>query len=637
MRRFAVSLTWKMTAFFALFGLFVSYLGIVLYGTQATTYAISSAESAIRSAAAEFLPDRSDAFVRKLEAGNSPQLSSELALIQQASLGSAKIRSISIRLRPAIGNGRWNAASIDENGRLELLPLPPNESADMERGLSRKLEPHLFLGAADRIAVYIDLSRPGDEWTFVIKILMDRSSVFGGIAASLPLFLLLSVVWILFCVLFSQYLGRRISRPVLDLVAWAKDDGAVIPLNVLARGDEIGDLSRALFSMHSEIEDEKRELADRAHALSSMGRIDRAVLARSDRAVLFGSVLSSVLDYAPSCLAAIIVRDPDGGGFDVVAAKFADTEEPGAVRLPPGEARPILGFIPDASLPSSLLVRYADCFEVPLEELGTATFEPLGVTFDKGLSLANLPFTVPGFYSGSLVLLRKTGSGPDLPRLKPLADQVGVALNNLEAREESQTTWLAVVRSLVRAVDAKSAWTRGHSERVAALSTAMGQRLCMETRELSRLEIAAVLHDVGKIGVPEALLDKPGRLDEAEMALIRKHPTVGADIVEGLPTYEDVRVAILYHHERWDGSGYPEGLSGEAIPLTARIIALSDVYDAITDDRPYRKGMPAADAREFMHSGSGTLFDPALVRIFLEMLDSGEVEAARSKDMGKMA
>jgi HD-GYP domain-containing protein (c-di-GMP phosphodiesterase class II) len=145
----------------------------------------------------------------------------------------------------------------------------------------------------------------------------------------------------------------------------------------------------------------------------------------------------------------------------------------------------------------------------------------------------------------------------------------------------------------------------------------------MDRKEFRRLEIAAVLHDVGKIGVSELILDKPGKLDESEMECIRRHPVVGASIVEDVPSYAEVRSAILYHHERWDGSGYPEGLVGEAIPIAARIISLADVWDAITDERPYRKGMNTEQARAFMASGAGTMFDPKLLRIFFEVLDEG--------------
>jgi HD-GYP domain-containing protein (c-di-GMP phosphodiesterase class II) len=235
-----------------------------------------------------------------------------------------------------------------------------------------------------------------------------------------------------------------------------------------------------------------------------------------------------------------------------------------------------------------------------------------------GLRFVNLPFAASHLYDGSLVLVREAG-GADFRRLTPLADQVGVALKDLEARESKSRSWMALVRSLVQAVDAKSAWTRGHSERVAATATALGKKLLMSEVELARLERAAVLHDVGKIGVPETILDKPASLTDEEMALVRRHPAMGAEILGELPDaeYAGLREAVLYHHERWDGSGYPEGLKGEAIPLAARIIAIADVYDAITADRPYRAGMAEAEARAFIAAGAGSLFDPQLARIFL--------------------
>lgn len=466
---------------------------------------------------------------------------------------------------------------------------------------------------------------------------------------------LLYVVGILVGLLLSIHLafvfGHRLSRPVVALAAWAQNRRSHgLPPRDLSRGDEFGDLARALYSMNKEIDAEKRELEDRAHALEAMNRIDKAVLKSGTRAVLLDQVMDAVLDYSPSRAIGIVVRDPDGGGFDVVAGRRMRLEKPlnGVSRgdcppelspespdLPvpssPSGPRPVyealpLGFLPDAAFPESLLIRYSDSFEVGLGDLGPEILEHFGPSssdpMNGKLRLACLPFSAEGRYAGSLILVRRAG-GPGLSRLKLLADQVGVALKDLETREEGRQNWLAVVRSLVRAVDAKSTWTKGHSDRVATLSTAVGRRLLMEGRELDLLEISAILHDVGKIGIPESVLDKPGKLTEEEMTVIRRHPRVGAEIVEDLPAYAGVRSSILYHHERWDGSGYPEGLRGEEIPLGARIIAISDVYDAITDERPYRKGMEADEARSFIADGAGSLFDPRLVRIFLEMLREG--------------
>jgi HD-GYP domain-containing protein (c-di-GMP phosphodiesterase class II) len=424
--------------------------------------------------------------------------------------------------------------------------------------------------------------------------------------------------WLGLCLMLAQVFGRHIARPVAELAAWASEGGGKLPSHSLGRGDELGALARALFSLREEIESERSELADRTRALEAMNRIDRSVLDSPSRSALLGQVLDAITDYSRAEAAAIMVRDPDGGGFDLVASKgFSGLSGPSA-----------LGFLPDEDFPEALLIRYSDCYEVDLASLGPAMLEDLGLSGKTmtGLKAANLPFEVHGYYSGTVLLLRAAG-GPDLARVRLLADQAGVALRDLEAREEGQRNWLAVVRSLVRAMDAKSAWTRGHSERVAALTAAMGRRLLMDKRELDLLDIASVLHDIGKIGVPEAILEKPGKLTEEEMGLVRRHAAVGAGIIEDLPAYAEVREAILHHHERWDGSGYPEGLVGEAIPLAARIIALADVHDALTDERPYRRGMAPSAARDIIQAGSGSLFDPRLVRIFMEVLAEGEASA----------
>jgi len=268
----------------------------------------------------------------------------------------------------------------------------------------------------------------------------------------------------------------------------------------LSRGDEFGDLARALYAMSNEIDAEKRELEDRARALEAMNRIDKAVLRSGSRAVLLDQVMDAVLDYSPARAIAIVVRDPDGGGFNVVAGRRFRLGKP-VNRASLGDCPPNssylpafsglasdyevlpLGFLPDTAFPESLLIRYSDSFEVGLGELGPeilAHFTPLaGDPGTMQLRLACLPFSAEGRYSGSLILVRDAG-GPAISRLKLLADQTGVALKDLETREEGRQNWLAVVRSLVRAVDAKSKWTKGHSDRVATLSTAVGRRLLME-------------------------------------------------------------------------------------------------------------------------------------------------------------
>ena len=586
MRRFYVSLAWKMTASFAIFGLLVSYLGIVIYGTRMTSGIVSSLGLALNTTVSQFLPDRSEAFLSHLMKGGEEKLSGALGTIAQTSLAAGDSLSFALRFRNHDIPGTWYEIRSRGEDEFYLAPIDPTESSRIESFVhsSNAISAPLFSGFKDRIVFFIDLSRPGDYWLVAAKVDFLRESIFSELKRHSVLFISASLIWLGLCLFLSQYLGRRLAKPVLELSGWARDRGIGLPAKALKRRDEVGALARSLSSMHIEIEDEKRELEDRALALESMNRIDRAVLAGGPRRLLLDQVLSAVLDYSPDLYAAVVVRDPEGGGFDVAAGKGS---QPEAFRASDPSRYPF--FVIDSEIPESLLIRFADPFEVELAELGPNLLSALGLEAKPGLRFANLPFQVPGFYAGSLVLIRKEG-GADLARLKLLADQTGVALKDVEVREDNERNWLAMVRSLVRAVDAKSAWTRGHSERVANLSKLMGKRLFMEKDELDILEKTAVLHDVGKIGVPESILDKPGRLEAAEMEIVRRHPVIGAGIVEDIPAFIEVREGILYHHERWDGTGYPEGLSGEGIPMSARIIAIADVFDAITDDRPYRRG-----------------------------------------------
>ncbi|MBL8966005.1 MAG: HD domain-containing protein [Spirochaetaceae bacterium] len=608
MKRRTFNLAGRAIVAFTLFGVLAAYLGMVLVGTQATASLVSTLELFFRETASQFLPARDEGMLRSLQERPNPQASAFFESAMRTSAASDRIETFSLRLRRASEPGVWWRPSLGRDGRLVLEPLPLREAAAIGRALSPgvHLRPRAFLGARDSLKVYLDLSRPDDEWLLAAELTLRRDGAFAGLKGNFAFMMAAFGLWILVTLAVSLFVGRRMAAPVKELAAWARGELGPISRSRLARRDEIGDLSRALTTMRGELEAERASLDDRARAMEAMNRIDRAVLSGVARDELLDRVLAAAESYAGAAVVGLAVRDPDGGGFEIVALRAA------------GERAAERGLVPDSVLPERVLIRFSDVFELPARELGAEALGLFEIGDHERLNFANLPFGATGLYGGSLFLFRD-GERPSLDRLTLLADQAGVALKHLADREARERSWLAVVRSLTRAVDAKSAWTRGHSERVAKSALLLGRRLLMGTRELADLEVAAVLHDVGKIGVPEAILDKPARLDEAEFALVRRHPVLGADIVEDVPEYREIRAAILHHHERWDGSGYPEGLAGEAIPLAARIIALADVYDAITDERPYRRGMSPAEARDFVLGGAGALFDPRLVRIFLEL------------------
>jgi len=175
----------------------------------------------------------------------------------------------------------------------------------------------------------------------------------------------------------------------------------------------------------------------------------------------------------------------------------------------------------------------------------------------------------------------------------------------------------ATMRSLAAAVDAKDKYTKGHSDRVASYAIEIGRALDLDTAIVDALHVAGLLHDLGKIGVADVILNKQGALNTEEREAIRQHPSVGSNILKRAPSLDAIIPGVHFHHERWDGNGYPEGLSGEQISLMARILAVADAYDAMTTKRPYRKSMTPQDALVELMANAGTQFDPQIVDAFV--------------------
>jgi putative two-component system response regulator len=179
---------------------------------------------------------------------------------------------------------------------------------------------------------------------------------------------------------------------------------------------------------------------------------------------------------------------------------------------------------------------------------------------------------------------------------------------------------------LANAIEARDTYTHAHMKRLYLYAKALALELGWDESQLEALEFGAILHDIGKIYVPESVLRKNGKLSEDEWVEMRKHPEVGAHMIRDIPYLSAAVPMVLYHHERWDGGGYPEGLRGEEIPISARLLAVADAFDAMTSDRPYRDALPSSKAYQEIIEGSGKQFDPKMVKAMRHCWEAGEIE-----------
>jgi diguanylate cyclase (GGDEF)-like protein len=235
-------------------------------------------------------------------------------------------------------------------------------------------------------------------------------------------------------------------------------------------------------------------------------------------------------------------------------------------------------------------------------------------------NLVAIPIYIRDRFGGVVVCANRPDGFEELDDevLLALGDQAGAALQNQRLHDELRRSYISTIRMLAEAIQAKDPFLRGHSEEVSDYVAAVAERLGLDGRAREQLIVGSLLHDVGKIGISERILHKPAKLTQEEFAVIQLHPRIGYRLIEQVPALRPIAAAILHHHERYDGGGYPTGLVGEQIPLEARIVCVADAFSAMTADRPYRARMALDDACEELQRHAGTQFDPEIVRIFVE-------------------
>jgi putative nucleotidyltransferase with HDIG domain len=248
-------------------------------------------------------------------------------------------------------------------------------------------------------------------------------------------------------------------------------------------------------------------------------------------------------------------------------------------------------------------------------------------------SVLAVPLVMKGRVVGVAEALNKRGGGEfsqdDVKLFEALARHAAAAVVNARAYSELEELFKSSIRAVVLAVEAKDRYTHGHTERVTKYSVMTARELGLSAEGVKRVEMAALLHDVGKIGIPDTILGKPGKLTDEEFEIVKGHPVKGAEMMAPIGAMREITPGVRHHHERFDGLGYPDKLRDGEIPLLGRIIAVGDVFDALTTDRPYRAAISVEESLEYLQSNAGYQFDPDVVEAFCKAY-AREVEGGRS-------
>ena len=351
--------------------------------------------------------------------------------------------------------------------------------------------------------------------------------------------------------------------------------------------------------------------------LTTLHHVSALFAAARDIDALSDATLRTILDVLSADRAAVVVRRRDGAdGVDVLAARPSVRADERFVVSRTLVADVIALGVSTFAHDASSDIRFADGQSVIGQRVRSVMCVPLRTADD---------------ILGALYVDSLSGAGrfneSDLELLAAIGNQAGVAMHRVRLMGDLERLLLDTIKAIAATIDARDGYTHRHSERVAALVSRLSRELRLSEPERETAELAALLHDVGKIAVPDSILNKPGKLLPEEFAEMQRHPVHGAEILGNIQseTVKAVLPGVKYHHEKWDGTGYPEGLKGEAIPFLGRLLAVADFYDALTSARSYRGAMSPDEAIALVKKGSGTHFDPAVAAALIHLFERGDL------------
>ncbi len=549
-------------------------------------------------------------------------------LIDDALLGELATGAGSAFVLYVVGEGRvaLSVAEDPEDGSAHValageLDEDPATVADVVAAASASVE-RTGVGTLDvegrRYTVRADaLSLTDAEWArgedlFLVSLLSQEASM-DARAATMNLIGMWSFIAVLALVGLGGWVARRVSDPLVELTEGARKvaDGDFSAKTVIKGDNEIAELATSFNQMTDSLKDRSESLTKKVLELATLYEMSRSLGSTLDMDELLDSVLDSALRIFSADLGYVTMRDPETGELAIRAHRGVS------------ETR-----IDDAAVRSSMS-------EWVIRESRPLVFNPAEVSSHGQVEVvtgALAALCVPLVSGEGTVGAITVGSqdpdhrfdSEDVRLLSTIANHVTIAIGNIDLFSSLQEAYLTTVRSLAAAVDAKDPYTRGHSDGVAVYAALIAEEMGLSHDQKVALEMAAYLHDIGKIGVKEEILLKPGTLTDAEMGQMRHHPLIGASILKPVAFPWPITPVVRHHHEFWDGNGYPAGLKGEEVPLLGRILAVADAYEAMISDRPYRKGRTMIEGVAELRRCAGTQFDPQVVEVFIEALERRE-------------
>lgn len=411
------------------------------------------------------------------------------------------------------------------------------------------------------------------------------------------------------------------GRRVLNERRLVCKDGCLLPVEISAKLLEDG-IVQGIVRDISERKEAEQLIRRQLDRLSSLRTIDIAITSNLDLRVTFGVILDQVISRLKVDAASILTYNKETQTLEYTAGRGFKTAKVRESRIGLGEG--IAGHVAlEQNLLSMNAIKNGNggflCKELLVEE--------------QFVAYRGIPLVVKDELKGVLEIFRRKPFGEPagwVEFLDSLAGQAAIAIENMQLYESMQRSSLelahaynATLEGWSRALELRDRETQGHSNRVTEMTLQLAMELGINEEEMIHVRRGTLLHDIGKMGIPDSILLKPGPLNSEEWRIMRRHPVYAFEMLSPIPYLHRALEIPYCHHERWDGSGYPRGLKGEQIPLPARVFAVVDVWDALTSDRPYRRHWQIQRVRKYIRDQSGTHFDPEVVEHFLEMMPVG--------------